>query len=243
MEFHTTMLRSALGRRTGQLLQDVVEADRPFGGNLAPAESADGKPTAKDAFETLFPCSRRMFKPSHETPRAPSVGPVRLGTRCAIRDSLRAMEPIDFDDIDAINAVASEDFGSWGRKVLIPQDLVDAYADLVDDHQWIHVDVERCRAESPFGAPIAHGFLVLSLMHQSIPRPVEVKGHKSAINYGAENLRFLAPVIVGSTIRARSRVVRAEATPKGTLITAQVEVGIVGQEKPALLYGMQVLYI
>lgn len=161
----------------------------------------------------------------------------------AIPDSLHAMEPIDFDDIDALNAAASEDFGSWGKEVLIPQDLVDAFADLTNDHQWIHVDVERCRAESPFGAPIAHGFLVLSLMHQSIPRPIEVKGHKSAINYGAESLRFLAPVVAGSAIRARCRVVRAESTSKGTLITAQIEVGVVGQEKPALLYGLQVLYI
>jgi acyl dehydratase len=153
------------------------------------------------------------------------------------------MEAIDFDDIDALNAVASEEFSSWGKEVSISQVLVDAFADLTGDQQWIHVDVERCRAESPFGAPIAHGFLLLSLMHQSMPRPIEVKGHKSAINYGAENLRFLAPVVVGSAIRVRSRLVRAEATSKGTLITAQVEVGIVGQEKPAILYGLQVLYI
>ncbi len=165
------------------------------------------------------------------------------GEDSAIPDSLHAMEPIDFDDIDTLNAFASEEFSSWGKEVSISQDLVDAFADLIDDHQWIHVDVERCRAESPFGAPIAHGFLVLSLMHQSMPRPVEVKGHKSAINYGADSLRFLSPVVVGSAIRARSRVVRAEATSKGTLITAQVEVGIVGQEKLALLYGLQVLYL
>ena len=153
------------------------------------------------------------------------------------------MEPIDFDDIDALNAAASSEFGPWGKEVVITQDLVDVFADLTGDHQWIHVDVERCRAESPFGAPIAPGFLVLSLMRRSVPRPIEVKGHSSGINYGAESLRFLAPVVVGSTFRARSRVVRAEATSKGTLITAQVEVGIVGQEKPALHYGLQVLYI
>ena len=153
------------------------------------------------------------------------------------------MEPIDFDDIDALNAAASEAFGSWGREISIPQELVDAFADLTDDRQWIHLDVERCRAESPFGAPIAHGFLLLSMMHQSVPRPIEVKGHNSAINYGAESLRFLAPVVVGSPNRAPSPVIRAQATSKGTLITAQVEVGIVGQEKPALLYGLQVLYI
>ena len=140
-------------------------------------------------------------------------------------DSLHAMEPIDFDDIDALNAVASEEFGSWGKQVPVPQDLVDAFADLIDDHQWIHVDVERCRAESPFGAPIAHGFLVLSLMHQSIPRPIEVKGHKSAINYGAESLRFLAPVVAGSAIRARCRVVRAESTSKRVASWPRAPVG------------------
>ncbi len=153
------------------------------------------------------------------------------------------MDPISFDDIDALNAIASEDFGRWGKELVITQDLVNAFADLTGDHQWIHVDVERCKAESPFGAPVVHGFLLLSLMHQSIPRPVEVKGHESGINYGAERLRFLAPVVVGSTIRTRSRVVRAEATSKGTLITAQVEVGVVGRERPALLYSMQILYI
>jgi acyl dehydratase len=153
------------------------------------------------------------------------------------------VEPIAFDDIDALNAAASTRFGPWGRPVVISQDLVDAFADLTGDRQWIHVDIERCRAESPFGAPIAQGFLVLSMMQQSMPRPIEVKGHRSAINYGAEGLRFLSPVIVGASIHARSRVVRAEAMAKGTLITAQVEVGIVGQEKPALLYGLQVLYI
>jgi acyl dehydratase len=158
-------------------------------------------------------------------------------------DSLRCVEPIDFDDIDALNAACSSRFGPWGKEVVISQDLIAAFADLTGDRQWIHTDVERCRTESPFGAPVAHGFLVLSMMHQSMPRPIEVKGHKSAINYGAESLRFIAPVIAGSSIRARSRVVRAEATPKGTLITAQVEVGIVGQDKPALLYGLQVLYI
>jgi acyl dehydratase len=153
------------------------------------------------------------------------------------------VEPIAFDDIEALNAAASSEFGPWGEELTISQDLVDAFADLTGDDQWIHVDVERCKAESPFGAPIAHGFLVLSLMRRSHPRPIEVKGHSSGINYGAESLRFLAPVVVGSAIRARSRVVRAEATSKGTLITAQIEVGIVGQEKPALLYGLQVLYI
>jgi acyl dehydratase len=153
------------------------------------------------------------------------------------------VEPIDFDDIDALNAAASSEFGPWGKEIVVTQEMINAFADLTGDRQWIHVDVERCRTESPFGAPVAHGFLVLSLMRLSSPRPIEVKGHSSGINYGAESLRFLSPVIAGSSIRARSRVVRAEAKRRGTLITAEIEVGVVGQEKPALHYGLQVLYV
>jgi acyl dehydratase len=72
--------------------------------------------------------------------------------------------------------------------------------------------------------------------------PLQVKGHGSAVNYGAESLRFLAPVPAGSRLHARGRVVKAEAKPRGTLITAQIEVAVVGADKPSLLYGMQILY-
>jgi len=153
------------------------------------------------------------------------------------------VEPIDFEDLESLNAAASSEFGPWGKEVLISQELVDAFADLTGDQRWIYVDVERCRAESPFGVPIAPDFLVLSLMHQSVPRPIEVKGHSSGINYGARRVRFLSPVAVGCSIRARCRLVRAEAVPRGTLITAQVEVAVVGREDSALHYDMQVLYL
>ena len=151
---------------------------------------------------------------------------------------------IAFDDVDALNADASDEFGEWGNEVEVSQELINQFADLTGDHQWIHVDVERAKKESPFGGPIAHGFLTLALLPQlhaaDGPR---VTGARSVTNYGAESLRFLAPVPAGSKIHGRRRLVKAEARANGgTLVTNEIEVRVVGAEKPALLYRMQLLY-
>lgn len=152
-------------------------------------------------------------------------------------------EPIRFDDLDAINALASDEFGEWGEPIEVTQDMIQQFADLTRDQQWIHVDVERTRKESPFGGPIAHGFLTLSLLPAlTRGRYLNLTGMSTAINYGAESLRFLAPVPSGSQVHARTRLVRAEAKSGGTLVTTEVEARVVGAEKPALLYRMQVLY-
>ncbi|MBV8559262.1 MAG: MaoC family dehydratase, partial [Acidimicrobiia bacterium] len=74
------------------------------------------------------------------------------------------MSDIRFDDIDALNAAASEQFGPWGPPVKVTQEMVDAFAELTGDHQWIHSDIERAKRDSPFGGTIAHGFLTLSLL-------------------------------------------------------------------------------
>ena len=153
------------------------------------------------------------------------------------------MEKIPFDDLDTINSLASEEFSDFGDAIEVTQEMIQGFADLTGDHQWIHVDVERTKKESPFGGPIAHGFLTLSLL----PRlagggAVRLTGHTNAVNYGAESLRFLSPVPSGSKVHARNRIVRAEAKSGGTLLTSEIEVRVVGAEKPALLYRMQVLY-
>lgn len=153
------------------------------------------------------------------------------------------MKQIRFDDIDGLNAAASEEFGPWGPPVKVTQEMVDAYADLTGDHQWIHSDVERAKRDSPFGGTIAHGFLTLSLLPAMGAQTVRITGQSSAVNYGAERLRFLAPVPIPSEVHARGRLVRAEARPKGTLVTTEADVRVVGAEKPSLLYTMQVLYL
>ena len=152
------------------------------------------------------------------------------------------MKEIRFDDVDGLNAAVSEAFGPWGPPTKVTQEMVDAFAELTGDHQWIHADVERARA-GPFGGTIAHGFLTLSLLPALGAQTVRITGQSSAVNYGAERLRFLAPVPIPSEIHARGRLVKAEARPKGTLITTEADVSVVDAEKPSLLYMMQVLYL
>ena len=153
------------------------------------------------------------------------------------------MREIRFDDVEGLRGQISEDYSEWGPDTQVTQEMINGFADLTGDHQWIHVDVERCKKESPFGGPIAHGFLTLSLLPKLRARTdFAIVGHGNAVNYGANKLRFLAPVPAGASVRARSRLLTVEAKPKGTMITQEIQVGIVGQETPALVYEMVVLY-
>lgn len=149
------------------------------------------------------------------------------------------MNPVEIKDLPGM---IGQEVGvsDW---VLIDQDRVNKFAEATGDHQWIHVDVERCRRESPFKGPIAHGFLTLSLLPKLRSRTdFAIVGHGNAVNYGADKLRFLAPVPAGASLHARSRLVSVEAKPKGTMIKQEIQVGMVGQEMPALIYEMIVLY-
>ena len=148
-----------------------------------------------------------------------------------------------FDDVDGMNAAASEEFGDWGREVEVTQEMINQFAELTGDKQWIHIDVERAKKESPFGGPIAHGFLTLALIPRVNPMDIKITGHGNATNYGAGGLRFLAPVPAGSKIHAKSRLVGAEARKNGTLVTTELALHVVGNDKPSILYNMQILYM
>ncbi len=147
---------------------------------------------------------------------------------------------IRFDDIDAINELAGGDFGDFGKVFEMTQDKVNQFAELTGDHQWIHVDVERANA-GPFGGPIAHGFFTLSLMASMVTMPVQLEGVTNGVNYGANKLRFLAPVPVPSQLHARARLLGAEAKGSGTLLTTEAVIHQVGSEKPAVVYEMLTL--
>jgi acyl dehydratase len=126
--------------------------------------------------------------------------------------------------------------GDW---LEIDQERVDAFADATDDHQFIHVDPEACAAYSPWGVPIAHGFLTLSLLTAlvgSVPQdPRQVEGRLIGINYGFDRVRFLNPVRVGSRIRAAVAVAAVDLKDANTLqVTQAVTVEIEGETKPAL---------
>ena len=155
------------------------------------------------------------------------------------------MQEIRFDDLAALEAHVSQEFADWSEAIEVSQEMIDGFADLTGDHQWIHIDVERAKKESPYGAPIAHGFLTLSLlpaMTAKAPTEFRIVGAANVINYGSDKLRFLAPVPAGSKIHSRMRLASVTATDKGTRIEREVVIHVVGSERPALLCSMIVLY-
>ncbi|HWP43531.1 MAG TPA: MaoC family dehydratase, partial [Blastocatellia bacterium] len=144
------------------------------------------------------------------------------------------MPPRIIDGIDELKRLVGQEVGSsdW---IEITQERVNAFADATGDHQWIHIDAERAKRESPFGSTIAHGFLTLSMLPQLAAQAMTVKGNiKMGINYGLNRLRFPSPVVVGSSIRARFTLQSVEDVPGGVQITWAVTVETEGGQKPSL---------
>ena len=118
--------------------------------------------------------------------------------------------------------------------LLIDQARIQSFADVTEDHQWIHLDAERCRRESPYKAPIAHGYLVLSLIPFLAKNIISYTGVSRGINYGSNKVRFTNMVPVGSKVRARQKLLAAEPRKDGGMqLTNEVTIEIDGQERPA----------
>jgi len=122
--------------------------------------------------------------------------------------------------------------------LLIDQERVNAFAKVTGDEQWIHVDVERAQRESPFGGPIAHGYLTLSLLAKFAQECIAVEGSKLAVNYGLNRVRFAAPVKVGSRVRASFVLAELEEISGGAQIVWKATITIEGGEKPACVAEM-----
>ncbi len=154
------------------------------------------------------------------------------------------MQELRFDDIDGLNeaAAATDDFGEFGPTMELTQDMINRFADITEDHQWIHVDVERAE-DGPFGGTIAHGFLTLSLLPRLVLGQLPITGFSNMVNYGADTLRFIQPVPAGSSIHAKVRLLKAIEKDSGTLVKTSVAVHVVGEPKPSLLYRMLTLYM
>ena len=119
----------------------------------------------------------------------------------------------------------------------VTQERIQQFADATLDHQWIHVDVERARRESPFKAPIAHGFLTLSLLPHFMHEALEIQqGVRMGVNYGLNRLRFISPVRAGSRVRGRFGLAEAKLRkPKELQSRTNVTVEIEGEDKPAIV--------
>jgi acyl dehydratase len=119
---------------------------------------------------------------------------------------------------------------------LVSQSLIDAFAEVTQDHQWIHCDPERAKAESPLRGPIAHGFLTLSLLTHLKMQAVRIDGDfKMSLNYGFNRVRFPAPVPAGARIRLRSALQSVDDIPGGVQVTWAITVEVEGRPKPALV--------
>ncbi|MEU2348344.1 MaoC family dehydratase [Modestobacter sp. NPDC049651] len=135
------------------------------------------------------------------------------------------------DGVVGVQALVGEHLG-FSDWVTVTQEQVDAFAAATGDHQWIHVDVERARAESPFGGPIAHGYLTLSLVPVLLGQIIEVTGFRLAVNYGLDRVRFPSPVPVGSRLRASAELAEARLVDGGVHLAMTVTVEVEGAEKP-----------
>ena len=136
-----------------------------------------------------------------------------------------------FQTAEEILAAVGKTLGTsdW---LTIEQDRIDRFADATDDHQWIHTDPERAK-NGPFGAPIAHGYLTLSLVNAFLPELISVPSASMGVNYGCNKVRFPAPVPVGSRIRGSGEIVEAARVEGGVQVVVRVTVEIEGGGKPA----------
>jgi acyl dehydratase len=130
------------------------------------------------------------------------------------------------------------------RWVEIDQGRIDAFAEVTMDHQWIHVDAEKARTESPYGATIAHGFLTLSLIPGVSKDNYRVENAKMGINYGLNKVRFMSAVTVGSRVRVRSELADVNMVADDTVnLTVRHTVEIDGVAKPAAVADLIARYV
>ena len=133
--------------------------------------------------------------------------------------------------LEAYQAMVGKEIGvsSWH---LVDQPRIDTYADVIEDHQFIHVDPERAKKETAFGTTIAHGFLTLSLLPVFFESAFEIADARMGVNYGLNRVRFTAPVPVGSRLRAHFQLLSYEPIQGGAQLVAQASIEREGVDKP-----------
>ncbi|GAA1618435.1 MaoC family dehydratase [Nonomuraea maheshkhaliensis] len=146
-----------------------------------------------------------------------------------------------FANVQELKAAVGESFGPTEWRT-VTQDQVNLFADATDDHQWIHVDVEKAK-EGPFGGTIAHGYLTLSLLPSFMFSMIKVEGIAMGVNYGLNKVRFPRPVPVGGRVRAVGELTDVKGTPAGYLANLKVTIEIEGEKRPACIAETLSLYV
>ena len=145
------------------------------------------------------------------------------------------MATVQIQGIEGLKSLQGQTIGpsEWRQ---VTQEDINAFADLTNDHQWIHVDVERAKTESPFGTTVAHGNLTLSLIDGMRLEMMNTTGFKLGVNYGWNKVRFPAPVPAGSRVRATGEIVEVEDVGGGWFqVVTRFTVEVEGSEKPAVV--------
>jgi uncharacterized OB-fold protein/acyl dehydratase len=176
-----------------------------------------------------------------------TVAPRSFDEAKAAPQAEEASEPlrqIPVGDEAALQALVSDEFTAWSNQIIVDQALIDEFARLSGDDYWIHTDPEKARKQGPFGGTIAHGALVQVLQSRlKIPLGFEVTGFTNMVNYGSDRLRFPSPVPAGSRIHARARVKRVEKVRSGTQLTLEVNIHVVGAERPSVINDLVIFYM
>ena len=137
-----------------------------------------------------------------------------------------------FKNLDELKKMLGQEVGvsDWHP---VTQEAINLFADATLDHQWIHIDVERAKRESPFGGPIAHGYYTLSLAPYLMDQVMDVKEKKMGVNYGLNKLRFTSPVPIPSKVRVRATLAQLEEIKGGVQAAFNLQFEVEGKDKPA----------
>ena len=138
------------------------------------------------------------------------------------------------ETIDELRSLVGQDVATSGW-LLITQERVTQFAEATGDQQWIHVDVERCKKESPYGGTIVHGFLTLSMLSLMVGEAICMPAAGVALNYGLNKVRFPSPVLTGTRVRGKLHLLSVEDIPKGVQFIWQVTMENEGNDKPACI--------
>jgi acyl dehydratase len=152
------------------------------------------------------------------------------------------MSPKILDSPDSLKDLIGQEIAitSWFN---VTQERIHQFADATLDHQWIHVDVERARRESPFKEPVAHGFLTLSLLPHFMQEVLQIKrGVRLGVNYGLNRVRFVSPVIAGSNVRARIALQSIKEVPDGLEAVFNATLEVEGGARPCCVAEWVVRY-
>ncbi len=147
-----------------------------------------------------------------------------------------------FKDFDEIKAAVGTEVGVSGW-VEVTQKRIDQFAEATGDDQWIHVDVERAKRESPTRTTIAHGLFTLSLIPEFVRDVMGLTGIKTTLNYGANRVRYLSPVPAGARLRARVRIVATDDSPNnGLRVTYGITIEREGSDRPACVAEVMAIH-